>query len=141
MALQMISKMEFAVQFHESLLENVDWAQKKQKRTYVTRKGRVMFHSFGDGEVSIKMQKLGKKKSFLASQEGPYPFASYKDGKGCQEQDERIIIVFSRTKKAKLGKEQIKICKFIIPLEVLIYEDIDFLCGSGHICDLQGALK
>jgi hypothetical protein len=26
MALQMISKMEFAVQFHESLLENVDWA-------------------------------------------------------------------------------------------------------------------
>jgi hypothetical protein len=29
---------------------------------------------------------------------------------------------------AKLVKEQDEICRFIIPLEVLIYEDIEFLC-------------
>jgi hypothetical protein len=55
MALQMVSKMELVAQLHESLLENVDQTQKKQKKTYVAIKGLVMFHSFGDGKVSIKM--------------------------------------------------------------------------------------
>lgn len=44
-------------------------------------RGQAMFHSFGDGEVLI-IQKLSKKKFVLASQEGPYPFDGYKDGKG-----------------------------------------------------------
>jgi hypothetical protein len=49
--------------------------------------------------------------------------------------------VFSRTIRAKLGKEQNGICRFAIPLEVLIYEDIDFFMGSGYICDLKKTLK
>lgn len=88
----MVSKMKLVVQLHESLLQNVDQAQKKQKKTYATKKGRVMFHFFEDGKMSVKMRKPSKKKYFLASWEGLYLFASYKDGKGCQEQDGGAII-------------------------------------------------
>lgn len=81
MALQMVSKMELVVQLHESLLENVDQAQKKHKKTYASRKGHIMFQSFGDEKVLMKMKKPRKNKSLLASWEGPYMFAGYKDRK------------------------------------------------------------
>lgn len=76
----MVSKMKLVAELHDALLQNVDQAQ---KMTYVARKGQVMFHSFGDKEMLVKMWKLSFKKSFLANWEGPYLFASYKDGKGC----------------------------------------------------------
>jgi hypothetical protein len=79
----MVFKMKLVAQFHEYLLQNVNQAQNKQKWTYAARKGRVMFHSFEDGKMSIKMRKLGKKKYLLASWEGLYLFVGYKDGKGC----------------------------------------------------------
>ncbi len=94
----MVSKMELVAQLHESLLENVDQAQKKKKKTYVARKGCIIFHFFGDGEMSMKMRKLGKKKSMFISWERPYQFAGYKDGKGCQEQDEGAKICIIRDK-------------------------------------------
>jgi hypothetical protein len=84
MSLHMVSKMKLVVQLHESLLQNVDQTQKKHKRTYAARKGWVWFHFFEDGKVLIKMRKPGKKKSLLASWEGPYMFANYKDGRGCR---------------------------------------------------------
>jgi uncharacterized protein YmfQ (DUF2313 family) len=84
MALHMVSKMKLVVKLHESLLQNVDQAQKKQKRTYAARKGWVLFHSFEDGEMLVKMRKPSKKKSLLASWEGLYMFANYKDGRGCR---------------------------------------------------------
>jgi hypothetical protein len=34
------------------------------------------------------MRKIGKKKNVMESWEGLYDFVSYKDGKGCQDQDE-----------------------------------------------------
>jgi hypothetical protein len=39
----MVSKMELVAKLHESLLKNVDHAQKKQKRTYAAKKGHIMF--------------------------------------------------------------------------------------------------
>jgi hypothetical protein len=39
-----------------------------------------MFHSFRHGKVSVKMQKIGLKKSFLASWKGPYPFIVTRKG-------------------------------------------------------------
>ncbi len=78
---QMVSKMELIVtQLHESLLENVEHAQKKHRVTYVIKKGCIMFHSFGKEKIWLKMCKLGKKKFLLVSWEGPYLFDGYKDG-------------------------------------------------------------
>jgi hypothetical protein len=48
--------------------------------------------------MSMKMRKLGKKKSMFISWERPYQFAGYKDGKGCQEQDEGAKICIIRDK-------------------------------------------
>ncbi len=38
----------------------------------------------------MKMKKPGKNKSTVTSWEGPYQFVGYKDGKGCQEQDQGV---------------------------------------------------
>ncbi len=78
----MVSKMELVAQLHESLFKNVDRTQKKQEKTYVARKGLVMFHSFEDGKVSIKMRKPNKNKSFLASWERPWPFCWLQGSEG-----------------------------------------------------------
>jgi hypothetical protein len=59
--LQMIAKMKLITKLHESLLEDVDQAHEKQKRVYVARKWCIMFHSFKEGEVFLKMRKLGKR--------------------------------------------------------------------------------
>jgi hypothetical protein len=59
--------MKLIIKLHEYLLENVDYAHKKQKQTFVARKGRIIFHSFGDDEMFVKMWKLGKKNSMLAN--------------------------------------------------------------------------
>ncbi len=47
-----------------------------------------MFEGFEGEGMKVKMQKLGKKKNLANSQERPYVFVAYKDGKGSQEQDE-----------------------------------------------------
>lgn len=44
--------MKLVAELHDALLQNVDQAQ---KMTYVARKGQVMFHSFGDKEMLVKM--------------------------------------------------------------------------------------
>jgi hypothetical protein len=53
----MVFEMELVAKLLESLLKNVDQTQKKQKRTYATKKGRIMFQSFRDREISVKMRK------------------------------------------------------------------------------------
>ncbi len=53
--IHMVSKMELVVQLHESLLENVDQTQKKQMKTYATRKSCIMFSFFGEEQVWLKM--------------------------------------------------------------------------------------
>ncbi len=86
----MINKMQLVVSIHEVLLENVEQAQKKQWKVFVTQKGLQLFIGFEEGDTKIKMRKSGKKRSLIGSWGGPYDFASYKDGKGCQEQDDAI---------------------------------------------------
>jgi hypothetical protein len=41
-----------------------------------------MFHSFGNEKMLVKMKKINKKKSLLASWEGPYLFVGYNLQKG-----------------------------------------------------------
>jgi len=57
-----------------------------------------MFHSFENGKMSVKMKKLAKKKYLLAGWERLYLFVGYKDGKGCQEQDDGAIICIFKDK-------------------------------------------
>jgi hypothetical protein len=52
----MVFEMELVIKLFESL-KNVDQTQKKQKKTYATRKGHIMFQSFRDAEISVKMRK------------------------------------------------------------------------------------
>jgi hypothetical protein len=82
----MILKMWLIASVHKTLLENVEHAQKRQRKVYATRKGLQTFESFIEN-AKIKMRRPGKKRSLLSNWEGPYFFVEYKDGKGFQEQD------------------------------------------------------
>lgn len=64
-----------------------------------------MFHFFKDDEVFVKMWKLGKKNSLLASQEGLYLFVGYKDGKNCQEQDNGARICILKDNKGQIWQK------------------------------------
>jgi hypothetical protein len=86
MAKQMVQKMQLIVILHRSLLENVEHAQKKQKKTHVICKGLQTFDGF-ELDNKVKMHRLGKNKSLMCNWEGPYMFVGCKDGKGFQEKD------------------------------------------------------
>ncbi len=74
--------MQLIASVHKTLLENVEHAQRRQKKVFIVRKGLQTLESF-----TVKMHKLGKKRSLINNWEGPYFFVEYKDGKGFQEQD------------------------------------------------------
>ncbi len=56
--------MKLIASIHENVLLNVEQAQKKQKKTYATRKGKQTFEGLVAGETMVKMKDLGKKKAF-----------------------------------------------------------------------------
>ncbi len=85
---QMIQKMQLVFSIFKTLLENVEQAQKKQRKVYTLWKGLQLFIGFEEEGGHIKMQKLGKKKNLAGSWEGLYIFVGWKDGKGAQQQDE-----------------------------------------------------
>jgi hypothetical protein len=68
------------VSIHENVLLDVEQAQKKQRKTYATRKGKQTFEGLVIEETMVKMKKLGKKKALTASSEGPYQFVAHVDG-------------------------------------------------------------
>jgi len=68
---QFLQKMKLIVSIHESVLFNVEQAQKKQKKTYATRKGKQTFKGLVVRLTMVKMKKLGKKKNLTLSWEGP----------------------------------------------------------------------
>jgi hypothetical protein len=74
--------MKLIANIHENVLLNVEKAQKKQKKTYATKKGKQTFEGLVVGETMVKMKKLGKKKALTASWEGPYQFIGHANGKG-----------------------------------------------------------
>jgi hypothetical protein len=92
---QFMQKVTLIASIHETVLLNVEQAQKKQKRTYATRKGKQVFEGLSARETMVKMRKPGKKKALTASWEGPYLFVAHTDGLGTFDADEgnRICIL------------------------------------------------
>jgi hypothetical protein len=88
MAEQFMQKVTLIAGIHEIVLLNVEHAQKKQKRAYATRKGKQVFEGLNAGETMVKMRKPGKKKTLIASWEGPYLFVAHNDGLGTFDADE-----------------------------------------------------
>ncbi len=74
--------MKLIASIHENVLLNVEQTQKKQRKTYATRKGKQTFEGLVVGKTMVKMKKPRKKKSLTASWEGPYQFIGHAYGKG-----------------------------------------------------------
>jgi hypothetical protein len=64
--------MELIASIHENVLLNVEQAQKQQRKTYATRKGKHLFEGLVAGVTMVKMKKLGKIRALSTSWEGPY---------------------------------------------------------------------
>jgi len=79
---QFLQKVELIASIHENVLLNVEQAQKKQRKSYATRKGKHLFEGLVAGETMLKMKKPRKKRALAASWEGPYQFVGHADGKG-----------------------------------------------------------
>jgi hypothetical protein len=94
-AAQFLEKMKLIASIHENVLFNVEQAQKKQRKTYATRKSKHLFEGLVTGETMVKMKKPGKKRALTTSWEGPYQFIGHADGKGNFDFEEgsRICII------------------------------------------------
>jgi hypothetical protein len=94
-AAQFLEKVKLIASIHESVLLNMEQAQKKQKSTYAARKGKHLFEGLVAGVSMVKMKKPGKRRALTASWEGPYKFVEHTDGKGNFDFEEgcRICIV------------------------------------------------
>jgi hypothetical protein len=69
---QFLEKVKLIASIHESVLLNVEQAQKRQRNTYANRKGKHLFEGLIAGETMVKMKKPGKKRALAANWEGPY---------------------------------------------------------------------
>jgi hypothetical protein len=83
-----MEKLKLISNMHSFVLENLDQAQKKQRRSYVARKGKHDFVGFEEGKTVVKMRKPGKRRTLLANWEGQYASVKYKDKKGCRKFDD-----------------------------------------------------
>ncbi len=94
-AAQFLEKVRFIASIHESVLLNVEQAQKGQRSTYAARKGKHLFEGLIAGETMVKMKRPGKKRALAASWEGPYQFIGHVDGKRNYDFEEgcRLCIV------------------------------------------------
>jgi len=92
---QFLQKMKLIASIHENVLLNVEQAQKKQKKTYATRKGKQTFEGLVAEEIMVKMKKPRKKKALTLSWEGSYQFVGYAYGNGHFnfEEGSRICII------------------------------------------------
>ncbi len=79
---QFLQKMELIASIHENVLLNVEQAQKQQRKTYATRKGKHLFEGLVAGVTIVKIKKPGKRRALSTSWEGPYQFVGHIDGKG-----------------------------------------------------------
>jgi len=59
--------MKLIVSIHENILLNVEHAQKKQMKTYATRRGKQTFEGLVNGQTMVKMRKPRKKKALTSS--------------------------------------------------------------------------
>jgi len=80
-AAQFLQKMELIVNIQENVLLNVEQAQKQQRKTYATRKGKHLFEGLVAGVMMVKMKKPGKRRALSASWEGPYQYVGHLMGR------------------------------------------------------------
>jgi hypothetical protein len=66
-ATQNLQKVKFIASIHENVLLNVEQAQRKQRKTYATKKGKQTFEGLVTLKTMVKMKKPGKKKALTAS--------------------------------------------------------------------------
>jgi hypothetical protein len=66
-AAQFLQKVKLIASIHEDVLLNVEQAQRKQRKTYASRKSKQTFEGMVAGETMVKMRKPGKKKALIAS--------------------------------------------------------------------------
>jgi hypothetical protein len=94
-ATQFLEKVKLIASIHESVLLNMEQAQKKQRNTYANRKGKHLFEGLVAEVSMVKMKKPGKRRALTTSWEGPYQFVGHTDGKGNFDFEEgcRICIV------------------------------------------------
>jgi hypothetical protein len=94
-AMQFILKVELIASIHDNVLQNVEHAQRQQKKSYVARRGKHLFEGLIAGQSMVKMKKPGKRRALTASWEGPYRFIGHADGKGNLDFEEgcRLCIV------------------------------------------------
>ncbi len=52
---QFLQKVKLIASIHENVLLNVEQAQKKQRKTYATRKGKYLFEGMAARETMVKM--------------------------------------------------------------------------------------
>ncbi len=125
MANQMILKMQLIANVQKSLFENVEHAQRRQRKVYATRKGLQTFEGFIEN-TKVKMRRPGNKRSLFSNQEGPYIFVDYKDGKGFQEQDHGSRICILKDLKGQCWERLKRDLQLYLFVDwCLIYEDID----------------
>ncbi len=67
MVAQFLQKMKLVASIHENVLFNIEQAQKKQRVTYATRRGKHVFEGLVAGETMVKMKKLGKRRALTAN--------------------------------------------------------------------------
>jgi hypothetical protein len=79
---QFLQKVELIASIHDNVLLNVEQAQKHQKKSYATRRGKHLFEGLIVGQTMVKMKKPGKRRALITSWEGPYQFIGHADGKG-----------------------------------------------------------
>jgi len=60
-AAQFLQKVKLVASIHEDVLSNVEQAQKKQRVTYASRKGKYVFEGLVASETMVKMKKPGKR--------------------------------------------------------------------------------
>ncbi len=86
---QFLQKMELIASIHENVLLNVEQAQKQQRKTYASQRGKHLFEGLVARVTMVKMKKPGKRRALSASWEGPYQFVGHVDGKGNFDLEER----------------------------------------------------
>jgi hypothetical protein len=94
-ATQFIQKVEIIASIHDNVLQNVEHAQRQQKKSYAARRGKHLFEGLIAGQLMVKMKKPGKRRALTASWEGPYRFIGHTDGKGNLDFEEgyRLCII------------------------------------------------
>ncbi len=94
-ATQFIQKVKLIASIHDNILQNVEQAQRQQKKSYAARRGKHLFEGLIAGQSMVKMKKPRKRQALTTSWEGPCRFIGHIDGKGNLDFEEgcRLCIV------------------------------------------------